>query len=303
MPPPTYTAPVSAPATAPLAASASDRWSVGSVYAIALGALALVYAPVVVALISDWETNPNYSHGFIMPFAVGFVLWQQRGRLRTLPAKPSVWGVVIALVALAEYLVGLLGAEFFLQRTSLLLLLAGGIVYLYGWQHLRMQLFSLALLFLAIPLPAILFNAIAFPLQLLASSWAAALLALFGIPVFREGNVLQLPQRTLDVAEACSGIRSLFSLVALAMLVAYFVPARFWVRIGLVVSAVPIALAANAFRIAATGLIGRWFGAQYSEGFFHLFSGWLIFVFAFGGLLLEASLVSRWFGRRRREAR
>ncbi len=302
MPAPTYAAPTAAAAesTRREARATSNRWSVGSIYAVVLATLGLVYAPVLAGLVHDWETNPNYSHGFIIPFAVAFFVWQQRDRLRATPAKPSHWGLALAVAAEAQYLIGFLGAEYFLQRTSLLLLIAGAIVYLYGWRHLRMQLFSLALLFLAIPLPMIIFNAIAFPLQLLASSWAAALLVRFGIPVFREGNILVLPQRTLDVAEACSGIRSLFSLLALAMMVAYFVPTRFWVKLGLVASAVPLALAANAFRIAATGLIGRWFGPEYSEGFFHLFSGWLIFVFAFCGLLLEAGLLSRWLGHRRR---
>ena len=267
-------------------------------YVIGLGALALVYAPVLVSLVHDWATNPNYSHGFLMPFAVAFFIWQQREQLRALPVRPSAWGAVLAVASQAIYLVGFLGAEYFLQRTSLLLLLAGGIVFLYGWKHLQVHLFSLALLFLAIPLPEIIFNAIAFPLQLLASAWAAALLGLFSIPVFREGNVLVLPQRTLDVAQACSGIRSLFSLVALAMIVAYFIPARFWVRLGLVLSAVPIALATNAFRIAATGVLGKWFGAAASEGFFHAFSGWLIFLLAFVAMLGEAALLSHWLGKK-----
>ncbi len=301
--PPASASVVTAPAeSATTAPSAAGRRPWLTVYGLALGALALVYVPVLIHLVEDWATDPNYSHGFVIPFAVAYFVWQQRRQLRALPARPSAWGLAIILVSQAEYLVGYLGAEFFLQRTSLLLLIAGGIVYLYGWRHLRLHLFSLALLFMAIPLPAIVFNAIAFPLQLLASAWAAALLTLSGIPVFREGNVLALPFRTLDVAEACSGIRSLFSLIALAMMVAYFVPGRFWVKLGLVVSAVPLALAANAFRIFATGWMGRLFGPEYSEGFFHAFSGWLIFVIAFFGLLLEASLLTRWARRKARRA-
>ena len=288
----------SAEAAFPATAHTESRWSVGSIYAVVLGALVAVYAPVLYALGGDWASNPNYSHGFIIPFAVAFFVWQQRAELKALPARPTQWGLALALASQAVYLIGFLGAEFFLQRTSLLLLLAAAILYIWGWAHLRVHLFSLTLLFLAIPLPAIIFNAIAFPLQLLASAWAAALLRLFSIPVFREGNILVLPQRTLDVAEACSGIRSLFSLIALAMMVAYFVPVRFWLKLWLVLSSVPIALAANALRIMFTGLIGDWFGAEYSEGFFHAFSGWLIFVFAFALLLCEASLINRWLGRR-----
>lgn len=294
-------------ASRPPAAAASPLahdsfWSVTSLYGIVLLALAAVYAPVVWSLLYDWQHNPNYSHGFIIPFAVAFFVWQQRDQLKALPRKPTQWGLVLALYSQFQYMVGFLGAEFFLQRTSLLLLAAGIILYIWGWAHLRVHLFSLVLLFLAIPLPELIFNAIAFPLQLLASAWAAALLNLCTIPVFREGNILVLPQRTLDVAEACSGIRSLFSLLALAMMVAYFVPVRWWVRLALVLSAVPIALATNAGRIASTGLAGRYLGPQYSEGFFHLFSGWLIFVVAFAALLVEASLISRWARRRRTKA-
>lgn len=280
-------------------AARESRWSVGSMYGLALAGLALVYVPVLISLAGEWLTNENYSHGFIIPFAIAFIIYQQRERLRTAPVRPSNWGLALILLAMAEYLVGFLGAEFFLQRTSLLLLLAGVIVYIWGRRQLHHHLFSLALLFLAIPLPKIIFNAIAFPLQLLASSWAAGLLSACGVPVFRQGNILLLPQRSLDVAEACSGIRSLFSLIALAMLLVYFIPARLWVKAVLVVSAVPIALCTNAGRIAATGLIGRWFGPQYSEGFFHAFSGWLIFLVAFLALLGEASLLNRFAGVRR----
>lgn len=286
---------VPGPAFATPAASTDSRWSVASIYAVFFACLGLIYVPVLITLGKDWAIDANYSHGFVVPFAVAYIVWHQRAQLRALPARPSQWGLALAALSQVEFLVGRLGAEFFLQRTSLLLLIVGAIVYLYGWAHLRLQLFSLALLLLAIPLPAIIFNAIAFPLQLLASAWASALLNLCSIPVFREGNILVLPQRTLDVAEACSGIRSLFSLITLAMLVAWFMPARFWRRALLVASAVPFALLANALRIALSALIGQWFGEQYSEGFFHAFAGWLVFLFAFALLLLLASLLS---GRR-----
>ncbi len=287
------------PVPAALPAPRIRPWARPLVMGLGLAALGLVYAPVLAGLVSDWATNPNYSHGFVIPFAVAYFLWRQWPRLRTLPPRPSAWGWVPALGSQAVYLVGYLGAEYFLQRISLLILLAGAIVLLLGWDHLRAQLFSLSLLFLAIPLPALIFNAIALPLQLLASGWAATLLHGLGIPVFRAGNILVLPHHTLDVAEACSGIRSLFSLIALAMIVVCFVPARFWLRLALVLTAVPIALAANAFRIAATGVLGQWLGAEASEGFFHAFSGWLIFVVATAALLIEAASVRRWMERRR----
>lgn len=264
-----------------------EAWFVGV-------ALALVYAGVGVKLIDQWGMDPNYSHGFLIPFAIAFFLWHKRQRLAALPRQPALLGVALIVYSQAQYLLGVLGAELFLQRTSFLFLAAGVVALLWGWAHLRAVSFEFVLALVAIPLPAIVFNEIAFPLQLIASQWAAALLTLTGVPVFRQGNVLQLPFRALDVAEACSGIRSLFSLLALALMVAYFLPVRRWVKWVFVFSAVPIALVANAIRIAVTGLLGQYVGQEYATGFFHEFSGWVIFLIAFVLLLGEAALLQRW---------
>ncbi|MGH9471626.1 MAG: exosortase [Terriglobales bacterium] len=260
-------------------------------------ALVLVYASVAVKLIDQWSYDPNYSHGFLIPFAIVFFLWHKRARLAALPTRPAKLGVALIVYSQAQYLLGILGAELFLQRTSFLFLAAGVVALLWGWAHLRAVSFEFVLALVAIPLPAILFNEVAFPLQLIASQWAAVLLTLTGVPVFRQGNVLQLPFRALDVAEACSGIRSLFSLFALALMVAYFLPVRRWVKWAFVFSAVPIALIANAIRIAVTGLLGQYVGQEYATGFFHEFSGWVIFLIAFILLLGEAALVQRWSKR------
>ncbi|MGH9476781.1 MAG: exosortase [Terriglobales bacterium] len=265
-----------------------------------LAALLLVYAGTTWRLIENWQIDPNYSHGFVIPFAIAFFLWIERRRLAALPVKPSRLGLLLIVYSQLQYLLGYLGAELFLQRTSFLFLAAGAVLLLWGWMHLRAVSFEFLLALLAIPLPALVFNQIAFPLQLIASRWAAALLTLTGVPVFRQGNVLQLPFRALDVAEACSGIRSLFSLFALALMVAYFLPLRRWLKWAFVLSAVPIALVANAIRIAATGLLGQYVGQEYATGFFHEFSGWVIFVIAFALLLAESVLLTRWAARRRR---
>lgn len=264
-------------------------------------AILAVYATTGVGLIGNWGDDPNYSHGFLMPFAILFFLWYKRDLFRRLPRRPSRVGLALIIYSQAQFLVGYLGAEFFLQRTSFLFLMAGIIVFLWGWAHLRATGFEFALALLAIPLPEIIFNQIAFPLQLIASQWAAAILQFTGIPVFRAGNVLQLPYRALDVAEACSGIRSLFSLIALALIVAYFLPLGRWMKTIFVLSSVPIALIANAIRIAATGLLGQYVGQEFATGFFHEFSGWVIFLVAFALLLAESALMQR-FSRRRRTA-
>jgi exosortase len=255
--------------------------------------LAVMWAPVLTGLLDDWNRNPNYSHGFLIPFAVVYFLWVKREVLREAVQAPATTGLALIGLAIPVYLVGLLGAEFFMQRCSMLLFAAGMVAFFWGWRCLRETSFVFTLAFLAIPLPAIVFNAIAFPLQLIASAWAAGLLRLVGIPVFQQGNILQLPQQVLNVAEACSGIRSLISLMTLALMVAWFLPVRRWVQAGLVAAAIPVALIANALRIALTGILGKYLGPEYSEGFFHLFSGWLIFLVAFVLLLGLASVVSR----------
>lgn len=255
--------------------------------------LVVMWTPVISGLLDDWNRNPNYSHGFLIPFAVAWFLWVKREKLIASVQAPARTGAVLMLAAMAVYMVGLLGAEFFLQRCSMLLFVAGMVAFFWGWRCLRETGFVFTLAFLAVPLPAILFNAIAFPLQLKASAWAAGLLRLVGIPVFQQGNILQLPQQVLNVAEACSGIRSLISLITLALMVAYFLPIRRWLQAAFVAAAVPVALIANALRIALTGILGKYFGPKYSEGFFHLFSGWLIFLVAFALLLGLASMMSR----------
>jgi exosortase len=186
-------------------------------------------------------------------------------------------------------IVGVLGAELFLSRSSLVFLLAGLVVYFLGWSYFRATIFPWAFLFLMIPIPTIIFNQIAFPLQLLASRLASALLELTGVPVLREGNVIQLPAMPLEVAEACSGIRSLMSLLALAVIYGYFLEPKIYRRVLLVLATVPIAVVANSLRVVGTGLMVHWWNPEKASGFFHTFSGWMIFVLS---LLLLFSIHS-----------
>lgn len=195
-----------------------------------------------------------------------------------LPVKPSWFGLAVAAGALGVLVVGVLGSELFLSRSSLVLLLAGLVIHFLGWPHFRILLFPLAFLLLMIPIPAILFNQIAFPLQLLASQLATSSLELLGVPALRLGNVIQLPVMTLEVVEACSGIRSLVSLTTLAIIYGYLRETRDLRRVFLAISAVPIAVFANALRVAGTGLLGQYWSPEKAQGFFHTFSGWLLFV-------------------------
>lgn len=251
------------------------RWWQAIVLLVLVGWL---YFSIVGRLAQQWTHDPNFSHGFFVPAFSLFVLWQERGRLSALPVKPSWTGLPIVLLALCVLMLGNLGAELFLSRTSLLVLIAGLVIFFLGWQYFRAVLFPWAFLLLMIPIPSILFNQITFPLQLLASKVASDVLPLAGVPVLREGNVIGLPLMQLEVAEACSGIRSLLSLATLTIIYGYLMETRIWIRVLLALASVPIAVAANSFRIVGTGLLVQYWDPEKAEGFFHLFSGWLIFV-------------------------
>jgi len=283
-----------------------------------ISALIFVYASVLVKLSHDWWVDENYSHGLLIPFVIGYILWAERDKLRQGRYKPSlIWGGGAILLALFALWTGVAGAELFIQRTSLVLMLAGVVVYFWGGQLLRLVWVPLSLLLLAIPIPAIVFNKIAFPLQLFASRCAVWSMRLFDIPVLREGNVIELmplnslETKKLEVVEACSGIRSLMTLMTLAVVFAYFSypgassgPGEsndgsrttgrldiikrwgFWRSSLIVLSAIPIAILTNAFRVSGTGVLARYYGTKVADGFFHSFSGWLIYITAFGLLFL-----------------
>lgn len=256
-------------------------------------AITVLYGHMIAGLAHEWWTNPDYSHGLLAPFAVGYLVYRKKQTLLNLPVVPSGWGLFAIVFSQAVNLLGNLGAEFFLQRFSLVLFVAGTIVFVWSWRHLLELSFPLVILTLAIPLPVIVFNALALPLQLIASSWAEGLLRLCSIPVYRDGNVLTLASQALNVSEACSGIRSLVSLLTLATIVAYFMRTKWWWRAVLVLSSVPIAMVANSCRIAGTGILTLWFGPSAAEGFYHAFSGWVVFLIAFALLSAESVILQR----------
>ncbi len=265
-------------------------------------AVAFVYWGVLARLGHFWWEDENYSHGLLIPFVIGYILWTERGRLASLVPRPRVFlGAAAVVLALLMLWVGTAGAELFTQRTSLILLLSGLAVYFHGWRLLRALVVPLLLLALAIPIPTIVFNKVAFPLQLFASRCAVWTMRMFDIPVLREGNIIELyplgstTTKKLEVVEACSGIRSLMTLVTLAVVFAYFTsPSDDGGRGGrrferfrtlravlIVLAAVPIAIITNAGRVSGTGVLARYYGTEVADGFFHEFSGWVIYVVAF----------------------
>ena len=251
------------------------------IFAAPLACFVLLYYQVIVKLVSDWWTDDNYSHGFlIIPIAL-FFAWERRDALKNAARIPSVWGLIIVAASLAMLLAGILGSELFLPRLSMLGVLAGAILFIFGWNHLKILILPIAFLILMIPIPAIIFNHIVFPLQLFASQFGENTLIACRIPILREGNVLHLANTSLEVAEACSGIRSLVSLLTLGIVYGYLMDPRLWVRIVLAAGTVPIAIVANGIRVAGTGIAAHYYGAEAAEGFSHTFSGWIIFIVAF----------------------
>jgi exosortase len=264
--------------------------------AILSAVVAILYYDILRRLVGNWVEDSNYSHAFLVPLFAGFLVWERRDRWRTTPVRPEFSGLLLIFGAMVLLLLGTLGAEFFLSRLSFVILLGGLALYFAGWPASRTLLAPWLLLFLMIPLPVIIFNQIAFPLQTLASGLASSLLTLLHVPVVREGNVISLPSITLNVVEACSGIRSLMSLGTLALMYGLVAERRIWMRSLLVLFAVPAAVGANALRIVGAALLGQYAGPQYAVGFFHAFSGWLIFVLTVGllvGLHVAESRIAR----------
>lgn len=301
-------------------------------------ALAFVYFTVLLKLGGDWWNDENYSHGLLIPFVIGYILWQERERFIEARTQPAVWwGAIGVGLSLLLLWAGTAGAELFVQRVSLVLMVASVVIYFWGFRLLGLIAVPLSLLILSIPIPQIIFNRIAFPLQLFASRCAVAAMSFFGIPVLRQGNIIELmplgasePKR-LAVVEACSGIRSLMTLVTLAVVYAYLTKPKdgqdnddqgpdqelrrprsqhsvvgflksftFWRSLILVVAAVPIAILTNALRVSGTGVLAHYYGTRVADGFFHSFSGWVIYIAAAVLLFATGWMLDRFagFGRK-----
>jgi exosortase len=277
--------------------SSHAQFTVGSVVICLL--IAAVYSRVLVKLVTDWWQIPDFSHGFLVPLFAAYLVWEKRETLRGIKAAPSWSGIAVMLLGLVILILGVYGSNLFLSRVSLVILLSGVVLCFGGPQLLKELRFALLVLLLAIPLPSIIFNQITFPLQILASKLASSLLPLFGVPVLREGNVIELPLMKLEVAEACSGIRSLMSLFTMAVFYGYFMEKSNLRRIALAVASIPIAIAANAVRILGTGLCVQYWDPDKAMGFFHEFSGWVIFMVSLALLYLVHRAMSLFPGKRR----
>ena len=257
------------------------RFGLWAPIVFSVAAFAFLYRAVIAKLVYDWTYDGNFSHGFLIVPIAAYLVWERRKKLAATPLEPTVIGLVLLVGSLATLAAGILGAELFLSRVSMIGVIGSIVLFTTGWRFLRVLKFPLAFLLLMIPIPAIVFNQISLPLQLLASKAAEYTLQMVHIPVLREGNVIVLANTSLEVAEACSGIRSLISLVTLAIVYGYFSDGRVWARTVLTLAAVPVAVVSNAARVAGTGVAAHYYGPQAAEGFFHTFSGWMLFLVAF----------------------
>jgi len=256
--------------------------------------LVAVYYHVIWKLVIDWWQVPDFSPGFLVPPFVAYLVWVKRKTLREVKLVPSWGGMPVVAGGLGILLLGVYGAELFLSRISLLIVLAGLTLTFAGREMLGKLLFVFLLLLLAIPIPAIIFNQITLPLQTLSAKSASALLPLFGVPVLREGNVIVLPMMKLEVAQACSGIRSLMSLLTVSILLGYFLEQSMLKRTLLALASIPIAIIANALRILGTGLCVQYWDPDKALGFFHEFSGWVMFLVSLACLYVFHRSMSWW---------
>ena len=255
--------------------------------------IALLYSRILAGMAHDWWTQPAWSHGLLIPPLALYVGWIRRARTLVEPPIVDGRGLFVVIGACLCYMLGKLGAEFFLARMSFVGLIAGLIWTFWGFRRLRTLAFPLLLLATMVPLPVIVFNALAAPLQLFASACATNLAQLAGVSVYRDGNIINLAHTSLGVAEACSGLNSLSAMVVSSLLIGFLACTRLRTRTALVLLSIPLAIFVNVIRVTGTAVIAD-YHEEFALGFYHSFSGWLIFCVGFGALYGVASLLHAW---------
>jgi exosortase len=239
--------------------------------------------------------DDDMGHGFFVPVVAAYIAWQRKDEILSTKLTRDYLGLVVMLYGGVQYVLGTIAAELFLTRTSIVFSIAGAVLFVGGRQLLKLTAFPIFLLFFMVPIPTVIYTAITFPLQIFASIVAEKSLLLLGIPVLRDGNVLELAEHKLSVVEACSGIRSLLSLTFLSLVYGFFFDSRGWMRAILLIATVPIAIAANAFRVSMTGVLYE-YKSEWAEGFFHTAEGWVIFMVALS-MLLAFHRFANWFSQ------
>ena len=247
-----------------------------------LGCLVTVYWPIIQGLVDQWMSNQDYSHGLVILPVCIYLVWQRRDELKQIGHVHDWRALLLIGFAAIVYVLGELGAELFTTRLSMLVFVVGIVWLLYGLPVLKTLRFPLGFMFLMLPLPGFIYRNVTFPLQLISSKWSVGILQKLGIAAYREGNVIDLDFMMLQVVEACNGLRYILPLFTLGVLFSYFLQKTLWKRVVLVLATIPISVAANVFRISGTGITAMYLGEETARGFFHDFSGWLVFVFCLG---------------------
>ncbi len=268
---------------------------------VAIAALIVLYLPFFKTLVVAWEYNENYSHGYFIPFISLYMVYTLRFRLQKESLSGSLSGLLLLVPGLLLLIAGKVGSEFFVQRFSFLLCLLGVILLLAGVRIARIVLVPVCYLIFMIPLPAIIWNKLAFPLQLFGSGLTEEMIRFLGVPVFREGNVLHLAETSLEVVAACSGLRSLVTMFALAGLLAFLAKMSLWKRLVLFFSAAPAAIIANIIRLTGTALLASKYGGRVAQGFLHDFSGMVVFAIGLALLFGVNALLGYSNGRKEKK--
>ncbi len=253
--------------------------------------LVILYAPVLARMVYEWATIEEMGHGFFVPAVAAYLIWQRRQALAEIELRSDWRGLILVVWGFLQLVLGTAAADFFLTRVAFLISLVGVLWTLCGFNLLRRLAFPLFLLVFMIRIPLFIYSQITLPLQLLASRVAEVALMILGIPVLREGNILELASQRLSVVEACSGIRSLLSLSFLALVYAYFFDRKVWMRGALLIAAVPIAIVANAARVTMTGILSE-YKPELTRGFFHEFEGWGVFMVALAALIVTHRVIN-----------
>jgi exosortase len=258
--------------------------------------LVACYAPILYRMANQWATDENMGHGFFVPVVAGYVAWQRREQLAATPPKTNWWGLAVVIFGGLMSVVATLGVELFTARLSFVVALVGTVLFLGGTKWVKLLSFPLALLLFMIPIPAIIYSALTLRLQMLASELGEILITAMGIPVLREGNTLKLPSQTLDIVDACSGIRSLLSLLFLSLVYSFFTDKKVWMRWALLAATIPIAIGANGIRVAVTGLLSE-IDTKLATGVYHEAEGYIVFVVALAALIGTHRLLNGVAGR------
>jgi exosortase D (VPLPA-CTERM-specific) len=261
--------------------------------AFALVVAFIPFANVLLGLFAVWNREPEYSHSILIPFISLFLIWRQRDVLTRTPFKGSWSGVALVLVGVLMWIVAELSTIYVIAQYAFLIVLYGLVLALAGWQVFRRLLMPLLILIFIIPLPAFFANTLSLRLQLLSSQLGVAVIRLFGISVYLDGNVIDLGTYKLQVAEACNGLRYLFPLMTLAFLIAYLFRAAVWKRVVLFLASIPIAVLLNSLRIGLIGVTVEYWGPKMAEGVLHDFEGWVVFMISTAILLGVAALLAR----------